>query len=121
MEDQKGAGRLSEESWHALDEQCIYGNLQSKPEGLDEEEAAHRLAFYGPNALPAKKPPPFGHSASPGAHPLIFILVAAAVASIAIGEASDALFIVIVVVLNSGLGLTRSTMPKRVQQVCKAC
>jgi P-type E1-E2 ATPase len=37
-------------------------------------------------------------------NPLIFILIAAAVASIATGEASDALFIIIVIVLNSGLG-----------------
>ncbi|MFO7714695.1 cation-translocating P-type ATPase, partial [Desulfosarcina sp.] len=37
-------------------------------------------------------------------NPLIFILMAAAVASAAIGEAVDALFILIVIALNSGLG-----------------
>jgi magnesium-transporting ATPase (P-type) len=37
-------------------------------------------------------------------NPLIFILLAAAVASVFIGEATDALFILIVIVLNSGLG-----------------
>jgi magnesium-transporting ATPase (P-type) len=37
-------------------------------------------------------------------NPLIFILLAAAVASLAIGEGSDAVFILIVIALNSGLG-----------------
>jgi magnesium-transporting ATPase (P-type) len=105
MEDKKCADRLCEEPWHALDEQSIYGKLESTIEGLDAEEAAHRLTFYGPNALPAKKPPTIWaillHQVL---NPLIFILIAAAVASIAIGEASDALFIIIVIVLNSGLG-----------------
>jgi hypothetical protein len=31
--------------------------LQKGPEGLDDKEAAHRLGFYGPNALPVRKPP----------------------------------------------------------------
>jgi len=37
-------------------------------------------------------------------NPLIFILLAAAVASVAIGEGTDAVFILIVIALNSGLG-----------------
>jgi hypothetical protein len=57
MEEKKCADRLCEEPWHALDEQAIYGKLESTIEGLDDEEAAHRLTFYGHNALPAKRPP----------------------------------------------------------------
>jgi magnesium-transporting ATPase (P-type) len=64
-----------------------------------------RLAYYGPNTLPVKEPPTIWaillHQVL---NPLIFILLAAAVASVAIGEAADAVFILIVIVLNSGLG-----------------
>ncbi|MFH1349868.1 MAG: HAD-IC family P-type ATPase, partial [Pseudomonadota bacterium] len=79
--------------------------LQSRPEGLDPQEAAQRLQFYGSNTLPAKEPTTIWtillHQVL---NPLIFILLAAAVASLAIGEATDAAFILIVIALNSGLG-----------------
>jgi potassium/sodium efflux P-type ATPase len=72
---------------------------------LADPEAARRLTYYGPNTLPTKEPPTIWaillHQVL---NPLIFILLAAAVASVAIGEAVDALFILIVIVLNSGLG-----------------
>lgn len=97
--------QLSEEPWHALDPEDCLEELQSRPNGLDEAEAAHRLDFYGPNILPARKPPTLWaillHQIL---HPLIFILLAAAVASIAIGEAADAAFILLVILLNTTLG-----------------
>jgi len=99
------APRLGEERWHSLSEQEVYQELQSSPEGLDDKEAAHRLSFYGSNELPAKKPPSIWavllHQVR---NPLIFILLAAAVASLAIGEGTDAVFILIVIALNSALG-----------------
>jgi len=105
MKPKEQARRLCEEKWHALDEQDVYGELQSGPDGLADPEAARRLTYYGPNTLPTKEPPTIWaillHQVL---NPLIFILLAAAVASVAIGEAADALFILIVIVLNSGLG-----------------
>jgi magnesium-transporting ATPase (P-type) len=105
MKPKKQASRLCEEKWHALDEQNVYGELQSGPDGLADSEAARRLTYYGPNTLPAKEPPTIWaillHQVL---NPLIFILLAAAAASLAIGEATDALFILIVIALNSGLG-----------------
>ena len=99
------ACRLCEEKWHALDEQDVYEELQSGLYGLDDQEAAGRLAYYGSNTLPTKKPPTiWGILLHQVLNPLIFILLAAAVASVAIGEGADAVFILIVIVLNSGLG-----------------
>ncbi|MFO7560604.1 MAG: HAD-IC family P-type ATPase [Desulfobacterales bacterium] len=99
------ACRLCEEKWHALEEQNVYDQLQAGPEGLDEREVRQRLKYYGPNTLPTKEPPTIWaillHQVL---NPLIFILMAAAVASAAIGEAADALFILVVIALNSGLG-----------------
>ncbi len=105
MKEKVHAVRLSEEKWHSLEAQEVYDELQSRLEGLDQQEAAERLRFYGPNALPVKKPPTIWaillHQVL---NPLIFILLAAAVASVAIGEGTDAIFILVVIALNSGLG-----------------
>lgn len=97
--------RLCEEKWHALEILDVYEKLEGGPEGLDEQESAHRLKYYGPNTLPAKEPPSvWAILIQQILNPLIFILLAAAVASVVIGEAADAAFILIVIALNSGLG-----------------
>ncbi|MBM3324255.1 MAG: HAD-IC family P-type ATPase [Calditrichaeota bacterium] len=105
MKEKHHADRLGTERWHFLEEPDVYEELQSRPEGLSDDEASRRLEFYGPNALPVKEPPTIWvillHQIL---NPLIFILLAAAVASLAIGEATDALFILIVIALNSALG-----------------
>uniref|UniRef100_A0A7C4MMH3 HAD family hydrolase n=1 Tax=Desulfatirhabdium butyrativorans TaxID=340467 RepID=A0A7C4MMH3_9BACT len=105
MKPKTHACRLCEEKWHAFEEQDVFEELQSAMDGLDEQEAGRRLAYYGPNTLPVKEPPSIWaillHQIL---NPLIFILLAAAVASIAIGEGADAVFILIVIALNSGLG-----------------
>lgn len=105
MKQQEHGSRLCEEKWHALEEQDIFEQLQTQPEGLNQEEPARRLQFYGPNTLPVRVPPTiWSILLNQVKNPLIFILLAAAVASIVIGEAVDAVFILIVIALNSGLG-----------------
>ncbi|MDD4463916.1 MAG: HAD-IC family P-type ATPase, partial [Desulfobacterales bacterium] len=105
MKAEKHACRLCEEKWHSLEEEAIFQELQSRPDGLNDGEAVERLRFYGPNSLPVKAPPTLWavllHQVL---NPLIFILLAAAVASAAIGEGTDAVFILVVIALNSGLG-----------------
>ncbi|MGD8543365.1 MAG: HAD-IC family P-type ATPase [Desulfobacteraceae bacterium] len=105
MIQQQHAADLSSEDWHALEEADVFEMLQSRSGGLEAREAERRLAFYGPNSLPTKEPPTLWaillHQVL---NPLIFILAAAAVASVAIGEVTDAAFILIVIALNSSLG-----------------
>ena len=105
MKQKEHACRLCEEKWHAFEDLNIFETLHSTPDGLDSQEALKRLKYYGPNTLPAKEPPTIWaillHQIL---NPLIFILLAAAVTSIVIGEAVDAVFILIVIALNSGLG-----------------
>ncbi len=97
--------RMSEEIWHAVEEFRIYEELQSRIEGLEDNIVAERLLFYGPNTLPVKEPPTIWVILLRQIlNPLIFILLAAAVASVVIGEATDASFILVVIALNSGLG-----------------
>ena len=101
----KSTRELRTNNWHTLEVEQVYQKLHSSADGLTSEEARRRLDEYGPNALPVKKPPTvWGILLQQLLHPLIFILLAAAVASLLIGEVVDSLFILLVIVLNSSLG-----------------
>ena len=92
-------------SWHALKDSEVLARTRSCRQGLTSSEAAVRLDQYGPNLLPGKPPPGL---ASIFVHqflsPLIYILIAAGLVSLAIGEWTDAGFIFAVILLNSMLG-----------------
>ena len=91
--------------WHAMESDAVFAKLHSGPGGLSDDEARRRLDMVGPNTLPHRKPPSgLSIFISQFKNPLIFILLAAAIASIAIGEVVDALFILAVVLFNSILG-----------------
>lgn len=84
---------MIEEKWHAMTEDAVCRELSTSRDGLTKEDAEQRLVQYGINALPVKKPPTLWeillHQVL---NPLIFILIAAAAASLAIGEITDATF-----------------------------
>jgi len=73
--------------------------------GLSSAEAAARLASFGPNALPEARPPSvavtFLHQFL---SPLIYILLAAALVSVAFSDLKDAAFIAAVLLLNGIIG-----------------
>jgi magnesium-transporting ATPase (P-type) len=96
---------MAEEKWHAMPEEDVLFELHTSRNGLSSEEASGRLKQYGINELPIRKPPTILkillHQIF---NPLIFILMAAAIASLAIKEMADAIFIFIVIVLNSVMG-----------------
>lgn len=91
--------------WHCLDESQLLDTLKTSRKGLATEEAKQRLETYGANKLPAGARVTLGkiilHQVL---NPLIFILVLAALASVAIGEAEDAVFIFLVILINTALG-----------------
>lgn len=92
-------------SWHSMDELEVIKELNTDFKGLSEEEASQRLSKWGKNKLPSGKKITLGaiilHQLL---NPLIFILLAASIASILIGEAEDAFFILLVIIINSTLG-----------------
>lgn len=93
---------------HSLPLGEVYEKLSTTAAGLTEEEAARRLHQFGPNKLPAREPPGlfiiFLHQFK---SPLIYILLVAAVISLALGDQKDALFIFGVVLLNAVIGLVQ--------------
>ncbi len=91
--------------WHALAEPELMEKLEASRQGLGDAQVSERQREFGPNTLPAKKPPTvaviFLHQFL---SPLIYILLAAGVVAIVMGDVSDAGFIFGVVLLNATLG-----------------
>jgi Ca2+-transporting ATPase len=92
--------------WHAAESEKIVTALQTDAKaGLNGSEASERLKQLGPNELPEDKHKPLWRVfASQFASPLIYILFVAAVISFAMGHASDAVVILIVVLINAVIG-----------------
>ena len=96
---------LLDHPWHSVAGDDIYRKFVTSEAGLSDDEAKRRLEKYGENTLPTKEPPTlFKILIHQILNPLIFILLIAALASVFIGEVTDAIFILIVIVLNSALG-----------------
>ena len=99
---------------HTLTTDKLLEAMAASPRGLDHAEAARRLEQYGSNALPQTKPPgPLRVFLHQFTSPLIYILLAAAVISIAIGEWSDAIFILAVLLINAAIGTSQEYSAER--------
>jgi Ca2+-transporting ATPase len=76
--------------------------------GLSVAEAADRLAQYGPNELPrARRTPLWRLVADQLRDPLILVLLAAVVLTLATGDLADASVIVLVIVVNTTVGVVQ--------------
>lgn len=95
---------------HALSASETLDRLQSEPGGLSAAEAAERLARYGPNTLPERGGPGLLHIVlSQFRSPLIYVLLAAAAVSAALGHGRDAAFIAVIGALQGGHEVGLST------------
>jgi magnesium-transporting ATPase (P-type) len=91
--------------WHALGAEDVLRALDSSRQGLAADEAARRLDKHGPNALPepARRHPLLRFLAQ-FHNPLIYFLLAAAVAAGILGHTVDAAVILAVVLINAAIG-----------------
>ena len=78
--------------------------LHTTAAGLSGAEAARRLAAAGPNDVPRDRRGPLRVLASQLANPLLLLLAATAIASVVLGESTDAIIILVIVALSVGLG-----------------
>ncbi len=97
--------RILETRWHSLPAEAVLQRLRTTEAGLDTAEVTARRELFGDNTLP-KRP-------RPGAllvylrqfkSPLIYLLLAAALVSLAIGQLTDAAFIFAVLQVNALIG-----------------
>lgn len=91
--------------WYAQSCPALLVLLAASREGLSDREASQRQQRYGKNILPGRKPVhPFSLLLHQFRNPLIYILLAASVVSMTIGDREDALFILAVILLNAVIG-----------------
>ncbi|MGY1712422.1 HAD-IC family P-type ATPase [Geodermatophilus sp. SYSU D00758] len=89
--------------------------LETSPErGLSGAEAARRRAAVGPNTLPrVDQRGPVLRFLLQFHHPLVYVLLAAAAATLALGDVVDAGVILAVVLLNAGIGFVQESRAER--------
>lgn len=94
------------ERWHARSIEWTSKRLTTnESRGLTSEEAARRLERYGPNALaPAKGRSALSILLAQFRSLIVGLLVAATVIAFAMGDHVEALAILVVIVLNAGIG-----------------
>ena len=90
--------------WHALRVEEVFEKLGTGWEGLSGEEAARRLREYGPNEIAEKRVSPLVMFLRQFKSFLVYILLAAAVLSLLLGEALDAALIAAILVLMGFAG-----------------
>lgn len=109
-------------NWFALAEDQVIAAVESNLEhGLSSDEVAKRLEKYGPNAL--KEAPPRSLLAmflDQIKETLVLILIVAAIVSGFLGEWADTVVILIIVVLNSVLGVIQENKAEQALKALKA-
>jgi Ca2+-transporting ATPase len=94
--------------WHQRSNEDIFNELGTSPQGLFSEEAAKRLSESGPNELKeSEKKTALMMFLDQFRDFMIMILIGAAVISGVIGELSDTIAIVVIVILNAVIGFVQ--------------
>jgi magnesium-transporting ATPase (P-type) len=92
-------------NWHVLQVSEVLAAVSTTDAGLSHEEATARLRRVGPNQLPQQPPPAWWWIlVQQLLSPLIYLLIFAAIVSLAVGDLRDAVFILAVIALNSVIG-----------------
>ncbi|MEA1929493.1 MAG: HAD-IC family P-type ATPase [Patescibacteria group bacterium] len=91
--------------WHTLPTTDVLKELRTSQEGLSDVDVEERQQQYGPNTLPTAKPPSFVEIfLRQFKSPLIYVLLAAALIMVGLGEWIDAAIIAFVLIFNATLG-----------------
>jgi len=108
------------EAWR-LDAGAVTDDLCSSPEsGLTADEAASRLARYGPNALRAKTVrPAWRLLLEQFTNAMILVLIGAAAITAALGDLKDTVVILAIVALNGIVGFVQEYRAERAMDALK--
>jgi len=103
------------ESWHDQPIPALTAQLRTDVQhGLTPAEAAQRLQQFGPNALrQAKTISPLALLVGQFSNLVIWVLIGAALVSVALGEVVDGIAILAIVVLNAVLGFVQEYRAER--------
>jgi magnesium-transporting ATPase (P-type) len=108
-------------SWHALTAEQALRALGADRNGLSHQEAERRLAEAGPNRLPAAKPrSALWRFLAQFNNVLIYVLLASAAITLALGHATDAAVVLAVVVANAVIGFIQEGRAERALDAIKS-
>ena len=108
------------QNWHNLDVPDALASLDSKRDGLSQEEAQKRLAQFGYNELTAgEKVSPWKIFFEQFKNFLIIILLVAVVLSAIVGEVADAIVIFVIILFAAGLGFIQEYRAERAMEALK--
>ncbi len=106
----QGSGKL----WHAVPAGEALSQFGASESGLSGRDAAARLALFGRNEVPGPSPPsPAEVLLRQFRDPLIYVLGIASLVSLGIGHFADAAFMILVVVIDVGIGATQEWRAER--------
>ena len=106
--------------WHQKTADEVIGDLGSSLRGLSDEDARKRLGEYGPNTLKEKAgKTPLGMFLGQFKDFMILVLIAAAVISGIIGEATDTIAIIVIVILNAVVGFAQEYRAEKAMAALK--
>src|ERR1700693_1355318 len=92
----------------------VIARLNGTASGLTAPEAATRLNRFGPNAIRSHGARPLAILGRQVRNPLLFLLAAATIVSLIVGERTDAIIILGIVALSVGLGFFNEYRSERV-------
>ncbi|MCC7020802.1 MAG: cation-translocating P-type ATPase [Ardenticatenales bacterium] len=107
--------------WHTLPPSTVATRLAVDPAaGLSDAEADRRRSAHGPNALVERAGvSPWRILGTQLKGPMVLVLVVAAVVSIVLGDAADAVAIGAIIVLNTALGFAQEYRAERAMAALK--
>lgn len=106
--------------WHQKEVNKVIEDLGSSLQGLSSEEAQRRLGQYGPNELKEKKKKTWIMMFIDQFKDfMILVLITAAVISGIIGEPSDTIAIVVIVILNAVIGFIQEYRAEKAMAALK--
>jgi len=92
-------------TWHAFTLEKIFNELETREKGLSDTEVKNKLKQYGQNILPKERSySKFLLFLSQFNNPLVLIFFVAGVVSLYLGHYSDAIFIIVVLFINTIVG-----------------
>jgi len=108
-------------NWHRLSQEEVVRLLGSDRErGLSTPEIQRRLAEYGRNILPQKKAKGiFALFLEQFRDFLVLILIAATIVSLVVGETTDALVIIAILIINALLGVIQERKASKALEALK--
>ncbi len=107
--------------WYNLSKEEAFQRADSSPQGLSPKESRKRLERDGPNELQEiYRISPWRILATQFAHPLVIILIAAAIIAGLLGQVLDSLVIVLIVVFNAIFGFVQEFRAEKAIEALKA-